>query len=243
MKIKQFYIEGVDFIRQIYLHRRLIFELTKRDFKTQYADNIFGLSWAIVEPIAMMVILWLVFSFLRAGGSSDIPFHIYLLTGLIAYDFFNKCINQATRSIKSYSFLVKTVNFRIAVIPLIKIFSELAVHFIILGIVCGILILSGFYPNWYWFQILYYLFAQTLLVIGVSWFTASVLPFFPDITHIITITMRVLFFTTPIFWSFDTMSPTYAKIFSLNPLVYTVNGYRDSLVYQVPFWHHMNQTL
>jgi ABC-type polysaccharide/polyol phosphate export permease len=117
------------------------------------------------------------------------------------------------------------------------------VHFIILGIVLVILVLSGFYPSWYWFQILYYLFAQTMLVIGVSWFTASILPFFPDITHIISITMRVLFFTTPIFWSFDTMSPLFAKILSLNPLVYTVSGYRDSLVYHIPFWHHLNQTL
>jgi len=239
MAIRRFFIEGVDFIRQIFLNRRLIYELTKRDFKTQYADNIFGLSWAIVEPLAMMVILWFVFTFLQGGKTTEeFPYSVYLLTGLISYDFFNKSINQGTRSIRTYSFLVRTVNFRIAVIPIIKILSELLVHFIVVGIVIIILICYHIFPSWYWFQFFYYLFAEVILLIGVSWLTGSILPFFPDIAYIITIVMRMLFFMTPIFWSMESFGSKYIMFFAVNPLIYTVNGYRDSFLYHVPVWHH-----
>jgi len=239
MAIKRFFIEGVDFIQQIFMNRRLIYELTKRDFKTQYANNLFGLSWAIVEPLAMMVILWGVFTFLRAAKSSEeVPYSIYILTGLISYDFFNKSINQGTRSIRTYSFLVKTVNFRLAVIPIIKIFSELLIHFIVVGIVIILLVVYHIFPSWYWFQFLYYLFAEVMLLIGVSWFTSSILPFFPDIAYIITIVMRMLFFMSPIFWRMDSFDARYSAFFAVNPLLYTVTGYRDSFLYHVPLWHH-----
>lgn len=244
MALEKLVRDGVDFMSQLYYNRRLIYELTKREFKTKYAQNVFGLSWAIVEPLAMMAVLWLVFSYMRTGRPvGEAPFAIYLLTGLVAYDFFNKSINQATRSIKAYSFLVKQVNFRTAIIPLLKIFSEVMIHFIILGVVILILILNGFYPNIYWFQILYYLFAQVILLIGVSWATSSILLFFPDVSYIITITMRVLFFMTPIFWQIDTMPEKFATIFKINPLYYTVCGYRDSLLYEIPFWEHPETTI
>jgi len=242
--IKHFFLDLNDFINQIYLNRWLIIELTKREFKTSYAENIFGLLWAVLEPLAMMIILWLVFSYLRTGKSTDdVPFAIYLLCGILAYDFFNKSINKGSRSIKNYSFLVKTVNFRIAVIPMITISAELIIHLIVMILLIIILISNSIFPHVYWFQIFYYMMAQYILLIGLCWLTASILPFFPDLAYIITITMRVLFFITPIFWQMDMLSEKILRIVSLNPLVYTVGGYRDSFLYHVPFWEYRFETL
>jgi ABC-type polysaccharide/polyol phosphate export permease len=244
MTIRQFIYEGKDFFRILFSNRLLIFELTKREFKTSYAENIFGLLWAILEPIAMMTILWLVFSFMKSGGAVDgMPYSVFLLSGLLAYDFFNKGINRGARSIKSYNFLVKTVYFRIAVIPIIVISSELIIHLIVMGLMIIILMINHVYPSFFWLQVFYYMIAQYILLIGISWLTGSILPFFPDIAYIITIFMRVLFFMTPIFWDMNTIPKSFVKYFYLNPLVYIVDGYRESFVTHVPFWHHGYQTL
>ncbi len=243
MIIWQFFTEGVDFIRQIYLNRFLIWELTKRDFKIKYADNLFGLSWAILEPLAMMFILWFVFTYIRTGSGFDVPYPIFLLTGLIVYDFFNKSINSATRGISHYGFLINKVNFRSAIIPMVKIFSDLILHFIILGIIMAILILNQVPVTLYWLQVLYYLIATLSLLIGISWFTSSISLFFPDINYIITIVMRVLFFFTPIFWKATDIPQGMTLIFRLNPLYYLVNGYRDSFLHGIPFWKHLPDTL
>ena len=243
MFIRQFIIEGIDFLKQIYQNRFVIVELTKRDFRSKYISNLFGLSWSVIEPLAMMFILWFIFTYVRGGRHTDVPYPIFLLSGLIVYDLFNKTLNSATRSISNYGFLIDKVNFRTAIIPMVKIFSELILHFIILVIAGIIFILNGIPVSLYWFQVLFYLFAFFFLILGVSWLTSSLSLFFPDINYIITILMRVLFFFTPIFWDIKSVSPRLQIYFRLNPLNYLVNGYRDSFLYQVPFWEHKTGSL
>ncbi|HNQ82938.1 MAG TPA: ABC transporter permease [Bacteroidales bacterium] len=240
--IKRFFIEGADFLKQIYLNKFIIWELTKRDFKTSYVSNILGLSWAILEPLAMMFVLWFVFTFIRTGQKTSVPFALFLLAGLIAYDLFNKALNSATRGISNYGFLINKVHFRSAIIPLVKISSELIMHGIILVIVSTILILSGIPVTIYWLQVFYYLFATVFLLVGLTWLTSSVSLFFPDIKYIITIVMRVLFFFTPIFWEMKNIPENMVLIFRLNPLYYIVKGYRDSFLYGIPFWSNWTDT-
>lgn len=236
--------EAIDLFKQIYYNRNVIYELTKRDFLSKYISNVLGMSWAIIEPLAMMVILYIVFTYLRAGSAvSEVPFAIFLLTGLIMYDFFNKTINSASKSIKDYSFLIRKVKFRIAVLPMVKISSEVLIHLIILAIVMVILLFSKIPISWSWFQVLYYLVAAIVMLIGISWFTASLSLFMPDIRYIITIVMRVLFFFTPIFWSADKVTGMFKIVLELNPLYYLVTGYRDSLLFHIPFWEKPEQTL
>ena len=243
MFLKKFFIEGADFLKQIYLNKFIIWELTKRDFRTKYISNLLGLSWAILEPLAMMVILWFVFTYIRTGQKTEVPYALFLLAGLISYDFFNKSLNSATRGISSYGFLINKVNFRAAIIPLVKISSEILMHFIILVIVAVILALSSIPITIYWIQILYYLFATVFLLTGISWFTSSISLFFPDIKYIITIVMRVLFFFTPIFWEVKNIPEHMLIYFRLNPLYYIVRGYRDSFLYNVPFWKNPVDTI
>jgi len=243
--VRQFFLEGIDFLNQIYLNRRIILELTKRDFKTKYTQNYFGLLWAVLEPLAMMVALWLVFSSVLkpTGNIGDIPYPLYLISGLIAYDFFNKSLNNAMRSVKAFSFLIKQVNFRIAILPFIPIMSELVIQMINLGIVMVFCIISGIYPSLYWLQVFYFLFATCILLIGITWITSSILPFFPDLQYIITISMRLLFFVTPIFWSSSSVPEKYLIILKFNPLFYLVEGYRNSLIYKIPFWDDLPGTI
>jgi lipopolysaccharide transport system permease protein len=241
--IERIYLEAKDFFHEIRTKRTLIFELTKRDFKVKYSANLFGLTWAIIEPLAMMAILWIVFTYLRAGTTTKIPFTLFLLTGIMAYDFFNKTLNATVRSIKAYSFLIQKVNFRMAIIPIVKILSEIFIHLIVLVIVLIIIILSNQPVSLYWLQVFYYMFASIVLLIGISWATSSIALFFPDITYIITIMMRLAFFFTPIFWSAENMTSNYAIYLRLNPLYYIVTGYRDSLLNHVGFWEKPGETL
>jgi len=206
--------------------------------------NLLGFSWAVIEPLAMMLILWIVFSFIYHRHDRDgYPFIAFLLCGMVAYDFFNKTINQATRSIQTFSFLIKQVNFRIAILPIIIILSELFLHFIILVIVAVILFFNHIYPSVYWLQVFYYLFASSVLLLGLSWLTSSIHLFFPDIYVIISIVMRLLFFMSPIFWNPSMLDPSIIKIFRLSPLYYLVEGYRNCFLYKIPFWQDVRGTV
>jgi len=239
IKTKVLVSEGIAFLSDIYKNRRIILELTRREFKITYGTNYLGLAWSVVEPMTMMLILLLVFTYLRPHTSNEYPFAIYLLTGVIAYDFFNKSFTQATRSIKFHSFLLKQGNFRMAILPMINIFSTLQTHLIILALSIPIFIFSGIYPTLYWLQLVYFIFAASVLLVGISWITSSMILFIWDIQYIINILMRTAFFLTPIFWDMSMFPPKIALLLKLNPLFHIIEGYRMCILYHRPFWSDM----
>jgi lipopolysaccharide transport system permease protein/teichoic acid transport system permease protein len=88
----------------------------------------------------------------------------------------------------------------------------------------------------YWLQILYYLIASTVFLLGITWATASISLFIKDIQNITGIIVRIGFYGTPIFWSISMIPDKYRILFKLNPAYYIVEGYRDSLIYGKGFW-------
>lgn len=232
------------FLSQLYQHRRLIRQLTKRDFSAKYVKNYFGLVWAILDPLFFILILYFVFHYrFGTGDTLGVPFVAYLLTGYVSYDLFSNSLSSVSDCIKEYNFLITKINFETAIIPIVKLISEYLMHFIIIVIVMILLSINSIYPSLFWFQVLYYQFALFVFLIGCGWISSSIALFFPDIKNIIGIITRLMFFMTPIFWSLDSLPPEYIKIMKLNPIIYIVEGYRDSFLFNKPFWNDISYTI
>jgi len=231
------------FLSEIKRQRQAVWSLAVRDFRRKYVKNMLGIFWAVVDPIAFVGILYLIFS-ARFGNSDNgkIPFILYLLCGNMAFDLFSN-LQSLTQVIKDHEFLIKKVNFRMEILPLVRLISGLMVHGIVMAIALSILIFNNIWPTVYWFQLLYYITALSVFLTGAAWLTSSIYLFFPDISHVIAIANRILFFLTPVFWRLEDLPETTARWIQLNPMVYIVNGYRDSLLYGNGFWNHPWQTL
>lgn len=225
------------FIIDLYKNRFLIKELTKRDFKNIYIGSTLGIVWTFVQPLAMTLILWLVFSFgFKSQPLGNVPFVIYLLTGLVPWNFFAETVSKNTTVILEYSYIVKKVQFRISILPIVKICSSLIVYSIFLLILIFFLVFHNMPFSFYWFQSFYYLFAMIVLLLGYSWILASVNVFFKDTAQIISIAIQVGFWLTPIFWNLNMFPESFYPYLKLNPMFYIIEGYRDSFIYFVPFW-------
>ena len=107
----------------------------------------------------------------------------------------------------------------------------------------GMFLFYGYSFEIYWLQIVYYMFATTVLVLGLSWITSSLVVFLRDIGQLISMCIQFGFWLTPVFWSMKMVPEKYIWIIELNPLVYIINGYRDSLIYHKWFWQNMNMTI
>ena len=232
--------ETCEYIRDLYRKRLVIFQLARQDFHNRYVGSMLGLVWSFVQPLVMTLILWTVFSLaFKTATVQGVPFVLWLLAGLAVWNCFAEALTMATGVFQEYAFLVKKVPFKIAVLPLVKILSSLAVHGIFMLIVMGILLAKGVPVSWYWLQLPYYLLALVVLLQGLSWITASLNVLVKDVAYIVNVLLQFGFWLTPIFWDLGMLPAPYQKylvVLRLNPLVYIVEGYRNSLLTGVPFW-------
>lgn len=227
------------FIRDIWVQRFLVFQMTKREFQNKYIGSYLGFLWTIIQPFIMIFILWLVFTKgFHSGDIENIPFIAWLTCGLIVWDFFSTTLVAGTSVFSEYQYLVKKIKFNVAILPLIKIFSALITHGIMLFIAILILFFSGVDFSWYWFQVFYYLFASFVLLLGLSWITSSFQVFLKDTAQGINVFIQFGFWLTPIMWNVQLLPEKWQFWLYFHPIFYLVNGYRESLLFEKPFWEN-----
>ena len=218
--------------------RQLIFEMAMRDFRTRYQGSVFGLMWAFIQPLATMAILLLVFRYgLKAGAKGGVSFAAWFFSGVIAWNFFQDILMINCQVYLEYAYLVKKLNFRLAILPLVKVLSTLMLHVVFIGIVIGIIWITDKPPTLYVLQLFYYTFALAFLGFGLSWLCGSINVFFRDIGQIVGIITQLGFWATPIIWNIEAIPEEYRFLMHLNPVYYIIDGYRKSLVYGEGIWN------
>ena len=233
-----------DFFSEIYDKRQLIYELSKRSFQQQYMGSYLDFVCVFLQPLIFISVLYAVFTIgLRSGRSMEVPFVVYLITGMIAWNFFAEILNGTPGVIKNHAFLVSKVDFRLSILPIVKILSVVIPHFVFILIAMAVCWYNGISPSIYTLQVFYYLFGMIALLLGLGWMTSSTSLFVKDVANIVKIIVQFGFWLTPIFWTIERIPATYQWIIKLNPMYYIVSGYRDSLVYNIPFWTRPTETL
>ncbi len=226
-------------ITTIIKQRNIFFLLVRRDFESRYLSSFIGLPWAFIQPAVYVFVIWFAFTFGLRGGqtASGGEYAPWLILGLIPWLFISQTMVVSSASITEYSYLIKKTNFPVSMIPIIKIFSGMIVHSILIILIIVIIVFFyGINPTVYWFQIFYYLFALIFLLSGIAWFVASVNVFIHDMAHIVTILVTMLFWATPIIWPFTMLSGNLRYIALLNPFFYIIEGYRYTFIEQKWFF-------
>lgn len=232
------------FLKDIFSNRKLLLSLVKNDFKQKYLGSYLGIVWAFLQPTFSILIFWFVFQVgFKSQPVDNFPFILWLIAGMIPWFFFAEALSNGTNAIIENSYLVKKVVFRVSILPIVKISSALYIHLFFIVFMLGMFLFYGYSFEIYWLQIVYYMFATTILVLGLSLITSSLVVFLRDIGQLVSMCIQFGFWLTPVFWSLKMVPEKYIWIIELNPLVYIINGYRDSLIYHKWFWENINMTI
>ncbi len=223
----------------------IIYELAKRDFQHQYRGTHFGLIWMFAQPLVFIFVLYLVFTFglKTAVSNEDVPFVLYLVTGVITWNYFSENFAQMAHIYKKHAFLVQKTDFHLSTLPLVQLISGLVSHLFLIFVAIGLCWWEGYAPSLYTLQIFYYLPAMQVLLLGLGWLTASTNVFVHDVSKIVEVTVQFGFWLTPIFWYLKYIPKEYHWIIHLNPVYYIVDGYRDSLINHIWFWEKAQTSL
>ena len=234
----------VSILKDLYIKRKLIYSLSINDFKKTFSQSYLGIFWAFAQPMINIGVLWFVFSVgFRTGKVEGVPFILWLMTGLIPWEFFTETFSKASGVLYEYSFMLKQMVFRPIILPIIKIVSGVMTQLFFLIFIIVVSIINGFKPSIYYLQIFYYLACYLYLIIGLSWLFSSIRVFLPDIGEVINIILRFGMWLTPILWDLKMVPEKIRWLFKLNPIFYIVQGYRETFIYKIGFWHHPKTTI
>ena len=229
---------------ELYQNRRLIWRLSRNDFKKRYAGSYLGTIWAMVPPIVTVAMYWVVFDRIFGSGpqvtytGGEVPYVLFLTAGLVPWIFFSDAVMGGMTSLMEYNYLVKKVVFKVSILPIIKVTAAMFVH---IGFSVVLVLIAAFYgytPTVYTLQLFYYTFCEYVFILGLSYATCAIVLFFRDLQNLISIIMQVGMWATPILWNINTLREKYKPFIKLNPMTYIVEGYRSAVYEQQWFWEH-----
>lgn len=238
----------ISLLRQMWKKKRLIWDLSKADFKKRFVGSYFGVVWMFIQPMVTVLIYFFIF---QVGFNSrppipDVPYVLWLIPGIVPWFYLSEALNNITGCLQEYSYLVKKVVFEIETLPVIKLVSCLFVHGFFIIIMIILFFCFGRVPMVTWIQIFYYTFAASMLVLGLGFFTCAVNVFFKDMTQIVGICLQFGMWMAPIMYHeslFSERAPWIVTVLKFNPVYYIVTGYRDSMLTGTWFFESPTLTL
>lgn len=212
----------------------LLVNLTKREVKGRYSQSLFGVAWAIAQPLATMAVFTLVFSRLARVPSGGVPYPIFAYAALVPWFFFSNSVNSGTLSLVTYRNIVTKTYFPREVVPLAQVCSRLVDFFAAAALYAVLMIYYGIALD-RWFLLTPAFFALLVLfTTGVTLATSAVNVFYRDVNPIVQIALQLWLYLTPVAYPLSAVPERFRPFFMLNPLSAIVEGFRSVVVFGRP---------
>lgn len=214
-------------------NRVLLKELTKTDFKLRYQGSVLGYLWALLRPLMMFAILYVVFAkLLRFGG--DIPHYpVYLLTGTTLWSFFTECTGQGIQAMVLRGDLIRKICFPKYIVVVSSTLTAVINLLINLVVVVIFALINGVTPSWTWLIVPVLVLELYTLALGISFLLGAINVKYRDITSIWDVLTQALFYAVPIIYPISMVAATStmaAKVILLNPIAQVVQDIRYCLI-------------
>lgn len=231
----------MQYIKTIYENIYLLVFLARETLSKVYDGAVLGILWTVIKPIMYITIFWFFFLVgIRRGASvGEHEYLLFLFAGVMPWFYLTDIISNTTRIAYTNSSIFKNFNIPLVLFPIAEILSKFVFHMITMVFVMLFFILRGgrdYLPDIYYLNFIYYFITLFFFSTGVSYLVSGISFIIKDTRFYISATMQALFWITPVVWVASNNIETIEKIF--NPLYYFLQGYRETMLYEVFFFDH-----
>lgn len=203
----------------------------RRDIRAKYKQTFFGIGWAVIQPLSLMVVFTFVFSMFARVGSDGTPYPIFAYSALVFWTFFSSCVSQGTIAMTANASLVRKIWFPRETLLLAVMISAFIDLMIAGAVLAGMFIYFGIplTPSALW--VLPLLLLQVLFTLAVILVTSAVHVYFRDIGHALPLLMQLWMFASPVAYPLSSVPSWLAPFYMLNPMAGIIDGYRRALLH------------
>ena len=238
-------------LRDLWAYRELVRNLVLRDLRVRYKGSAFGYVWTQLAPLLLMLVFLFVFSTLQKQPIALFP--IFLIVGLLPWNFCAEAVVSGSRSIIDNANLIKKVYFPREILPLVSVFSALVNYVLSLPMMFLVMAvaqllyppLQGLHFSWTVLYLPVLVVIQALFLTGIVFFTSALAVSFRDFVHLIGILVQFWFFLTPVVYALENLrlSPNQEQLLRwLNPMASLIEFYREILYGGIEYLGGIPQT-
>lgn len=217
--------------KELWRYRELFYIFTWRDIKVRYKQTVIGIVWAILQPFLLMVVFSTFFGGLAKIPSDNIPYPIFVFSGLIFWNYFSTALNNTSNSLIENENIIKKVYFPRLILPLspsITPIIDFMIAFVVFG---GMLIYYHFTPTLIGIILLPILMIISFLsAAGLGTFLAAINVRYRDIRYALPFFIQLLIFLTPVIYPTTLIDQKYRWLIALNPMTGVIESARAGII-------------
>lgn len=221
----------MDVFKRLYSYRELLKSNVKKEIRGKYKGSFLGILWSFINPLLTVLVYAIVFPYILRVKQEN--YLIFLIVGVIPWNFFTTVVQQGTTTILGNENIIKKVFFPREILPISIATSALINFFISCIIVFAFVIGSGIGIHRYVILLPVITIIQYMLSLGITFILSAINVYVRDVEYIVNFLVTMLFYGTPVLYDLSTFGTGFiSKIINLNPMTHIINAYRSILYYQ-----------
>ena len=219
----------IDF-KELKEYRDLFYFLVWRDIKALYAQTILGFSWAIIQPLVQIVLFTIIFGKVAKLSTDGIPYILFSSVAIIPWSYMSQAMTASSQSLIQGSNMLGKIYFPRLIFPIVPCLSRLVDFGISIVIILCLLLYYRVSPTWNLIFFPLFLMMMMSIPIGMGLWFSSLAIRFRDVKYAMTFVIQILMYSAPIVYSASSMPEQYRLIYSINPIVGVIEGYRACIL-------------
>lgn len=215
---------------EVWRYRELLFFLIWREVKVRYKQTLLGAAWAILQPLLTMVIFSLIFGRFANIPSDDLPYPIFTYTALLPWQYFASAIDRSGNSLVANARLISKVYFPRLIIPLAAVATPIVDFALAFLVLLGMMAFYQISLTWNALLLPAFLLLAILTALAASLWLSALNVKYRDVRHAIPFLVQAWMYASPIVYSISIVPKRWRMLYSLNPIVGVVEGFRWALL-------------
>jgi lipopolysaccharide transport system permease protein len=216
--------------KDLWHYRELFWFLAWRDVLVRYKQTVIGVAWSVIRPLLTMIVFTVIFGRLAGFPSEGAPYPILVFAAMLPWQLFSNALTESSNSLVANASMLSKVYFPRLIVPTSAVIVSLIDFLISLGILGVLMVWYGFVPGFRIMAFPVFLLLVIVIALGLGIWTAALNVKYRDFRYIVPFLVQFGMYVSPVGFSSSVIPDHWRLIYSLNPMVGAIDGFRWAIL-------------